>query len=65
MKTFKQRKTNSVDILRKKITPEPIIQRNWNYKMQYFKASAKSEKDKTQKQSQRIKDNLNRCILAF
>ena len=26
---------------------------------------AKAEKDKTQKQSQRMKNNLNRCVLAF
>ena len=51
--------------LRKRISPEQIIQRNWSYKMQVFKIAAKAEKDKTQKQSKRMKNNLNRCVLAF
>ena len=51
--------------LRKRISPEQIIQRNWSYKIQVFKIAAKAEKDKTQKQSQRMKNNLNKCVLAF
>ena len=55
LKSFKQRKTNFMGFLRKRIGPEQIIQRNWSYKIQIFKIVAKAEKDKTQKQSQRIK----------
>ena len=51
--------------LRKRISPEQIIQRNWSNKIQIFKIAAKAEKDKTQKQSQKMKNNLNRCVLAF
>ena len=58
IKTFKQRKTNFMSFLR----PEQIIQRNWSYKIQVFKIAAKAEKDKTEKQSQRMKNNLNRCV---
>ena len=65
IKSFKQRKTNFVGFLRKRISPEQIIQRNWSYKIQIFKIAAKAEKDKTQKQSQKMKNNLNRCVLAF
>ena len=65
IKSFKQRKTNLMGFLRKRLSPEQIIQRNWSYKIQVFKIAAKAEKDKTQKQSQRMKDNLNRCVLAF
>ena len=65
MRGFKQRKTNFMGFLRKRISPEQIIQRNWSYRIQVFKIAAKAEKDKTQKQSQRIKNNLNRCVLAF
>ena len=65
VKSFKQRKTNFMGLLRKRISPEQIIQRNWSYKIQVFKITAKAEKDKTQKQSQRMKNNLNRCVLAF
>ena len=65
IKSFKQRKTNFMGLLRKRISPEQIIQRNWSYKIQVFKITAKAEKDKTQKQSQRMKNNLNRCVLAF
>ena len=64
-KKFKQRETNFVGFLRKRISPEQIIQRNWSYKIQVFKSAAKAKKDKTQKQSQRMKNNLNRCVLAF
>ena len=63
--SFKQRKTNFIVFLRKRISPEQIIQRNWGYKIQVFKIAAKAEKDKTQKQSRRMKNNLNRCVLAF
>ena len=52
IKSFKQRKTNFMGFLRKRISPEQIIQR-------------KKPKKKTQKQSQRMKNNLNRCALAF
>ena len=55
IKTFKQRKTNFMSFLRERISPEQIIQRNWSYKIQVFKIAAKAEKDKTQKQSQRMK----------
>ena len=48
--------------LRKRISPEEIIQRNWSNKIQVFKIATKAEKDK---QSQRMKNNLNRCVLAF
>ena len=65
IKSFKQKKTNFMGFLRKKISPAQIIQRNWSYKIQVFKIAAKAEKDKTQKQSQRMKNNLNRCVLAF
>ena len=65
IKSFKQRKTNFMGFLRKSISPEQIIQRNWSYKIQVFKIAAKAEKDKTQKQSKRMKNNLNRCVLAF
>ena len=64
IKSFKQRKTNFMGFLRKRIIIL-IIQRNWSYKIQIFKIAAKAEKDKTQKQSQRMKNNLNRCVLAF
>ena len=48
--------------LRKRISPEQIIQRNWSYKIQIFKIAAKAEKDKTtaktesedEKQSQQV-----------
>ena len=65
IKSFKQRKTNFMGFLRKRISPEQIIQRNWSNKIQIFKIAAKAEKDKTQKQSQKMKNNLNRCVLAF
>ena len=65
IKSFKQRITNFMGFLRKRISPEQIIQRNWSYKIQIFKIAAKAEKDKTQKQSQKMKNNLNRCVLAF
>ena len=65
IKTFKQRKTNFMSFLRERISPEQIIQRNWSYKIQVFKIAAIAEKDKTQKQSQRMKNNLNKCVLAF
>ena len=65
IKSFKQRKTNFMGFLRKSISPEQVIQRNWSYRIQVFKIAAKAEKDKTQKQSQRMKNNLNRCVLAF
>ena len=65
IKSFKQRKTNFMGFLRKRISPEQIIQRNWSYKIQIFKIAAKAEKDRTQKQSQKMKNNLNRCVLAF
>ena len=65
IKSFKQRKTNFMGFLRKRISSEQIIQRNWSYKIQVFKIAAKAEKDiKTQNQSQRMKNNLNRCVLA-
>ena len=48
IKTFKQRKTNFMSFLRERISPEQIIQRNWNYKIQVFKIAAKAGKDKTQ-----------------
>ena len=51
-----------MSFLRERINPEQIIQRNWSYKIQVFKIAAK---DKTQKQSQRMKNNLNRCVLTF
>ena len=65
IKSFKQWKTNFMGFLRKRISPEQIIQRNWSYRIQVFKIAAKVEKDKTQKQSRRMKNNLNRCVLAF
>ena len=65
IKSFEQGKTNFMGFLRKRISPEQIIQRNWSYKIQVFKIAAKAEKDKTQKQSQRMKKDLNRCALAF
>ena len=66
IKTFKQRKTYFVNFLRERISPEQIIQRNWSYKIQVSRFNAaKGEKDKTQKQSQRMKNSLNRCVLAF
>ena len=65
IKSFKQRKTNFMVFLRKRISPEQIIQKNWSYKIQIFKIAAKAEKDKNQKQSQKMKNNLNRCVLAF
>ena len=65
IKSFKQRKTNFMGFLRKRISPEQIIQRNWSYRIQVFKIAAKAEKDKTQKQSQRMKNSLNRYVLAF
>ena len=64
-KTFKQRKTNFMSFLRDRISPEQIIRRNWSYKILVFKIAAKAEKDKTQKQCQRMKNSLNRCVLAF
>ena len=45
--------------LRERISPEQIVQRNWSYKIQVFKIAARAEKDKTQKQSQRMKNSLN------
>ena len=51
--------------LRERISPEQIIQRNWSYKTQVFKIAAKAEKDKTQKKSQKMKNNLDRYVLAF
>ena len=54
-----------MSFLRERISPEQIIQRNWSYKIQVFKTAAKAEKDKTQKQSQRMKNSLSRCVLAF
>ena len=64
IKSFKQRKTNFMGFLRKRISPEQIIQRNWSYKIQVFKIAAKAEKDKTQKQSRRIheKQSLQVCF---
>ena len=51
-----------MSFLRERISPEQIIQRNWSYKIQVFKVAAKARKDKTQKQSQRMKNSLNRCV---
>ena len=65
IKTFKHRKTNLMSFLREIISPEQIIQRNWSHKIQVFKIAAKAEKDKTQKQNQRMEKSLNRCVLAF
>ena len=65
IKSFKQRKANFMGFLRKRISPEQIIQRNWSYKIQVFTIAAKADKDKTQKQSKRMKNNLKRCVLAF
>ena len=65
IKTFKQRKTNFMSFLRERISPEQIIQRNWSYKIQVFKIATKAKKDKIQKQSQRMKNSFNRCVLAF
>ena len=45
---------NFMGFLRKKVSPELIIQ--------VFKVAAKGETDKTQKQSQRTKSNLNRLV---
>ena len=59
IKTFKQRKTNFISFLPERISPEQIIQRNWSYKIQVFKIAAKADKDKTQKQSQRMKNNIS------
>ena len=45
IKSFKQRKTNFMGLLRKRISPEQIneiIQRNWSYKIQVFKTAAKA-----------------------
>ena len=36
IKSFKQRKTNFMGLLRKRISPEQIIQRNWSYKIQVY-----------------------------
>ena len=57
IKSFKQGKTNFMFFLRKRISPEQIIERNWSYKIQVFKIAAKAEKDKIQKQSQWMKNN--------
>ena len=46
IKSFKQRKTNFMGFLRKRISPEQIIQRNWSYKIQVFKIAAKPKKIK-------------------
>ena len=62
IKTFKQKENEFYEFFRERISPEQIIQRNWSYKIQVFKIAAKAEKDKTQKQSQRMKNNLNRCV---
>ena len=48
-----------VGFSRKKVSLELTIQRNWSYKIQ---VTAKARKDKTQKQSQRTKNNLNSCV---
>ena len=37
-----------MEFLRKKVSPELTIQRNWGYKIQVFKVAAKVGKDKTQ-----------------
>ena len=42
IKSFKQRKTNFMGFLRKRISPEQIIHRNWSYKIQVFKIAAKA-----------------------
>ena len=62
IKTFKQRKTNFMSFLRERISPEQIMHRNWSYKIQVFKIAAKAEKDKTQKQSQRMKISVLKYI---
>ena len=49
IKSFTQRKMNFMAFLRKRISAEQIIKRNWSYKIQVFKIAAKAEKDKTQK----------------
>ena len=59
IKTFKRRKKNFFSFLRKRISPESIIQRNWSYKIQVFNIAAKAKKDKTQKQSLRRKNNIS------
>ena len=64
IKSFKQRKTNFMGFLRKRISAEQIMQRNWSNKIQIFKIAAKAEKINS-KQSQKMKNNLNRCVLAF
>ena len=51
--------------LRKRISAEQIIKRNWSYKIQVFKIAAKAEKDKTQKHESEDENNLNRRVLVF
>ena len=64
-KNFETKENEFYEFFYERISSEQIIQRNWSYKIQVFKIAAKAEKDKTQKQSQRVKNNLNRCVLAF
>ena len=65
IKTFKHRKTSFMSFLRERISPEQIYKEIGVTKIQVFKIAAKAEKDKTQKQSQRMKNSLNRCVLVF
>ena len=52
--------------LRKEVSPEVTIERNWSYKVQVFKVAAKAGNDKTQKQSQRTKNNSQQvCFSVF
>ena len=43
--------------LRKKVSPELTIQRNWCYKIQVFKVAKKARKDKTQNRVKGRKTN--------
>ena len=42
-----------MSFLRKRISPEKIIQRNWSYKIRVFKIAAKTESE-DEKQSQQV-----------
>ena len=57
IKSFKQRKTNFMGFLRKRISPEQIIQRNWSYKIQIFKIAAKAEKENSKTESEEEKQS--------
>ena len=56
--------------IKKTVSPELTIQRNWKYRLQVFEVAAKTREDKTkktesedEKQSQQVRFSVLKCII--